>query len=168
MRTATIAFFAGAALGGALASALVSRGGGGAPPVAPSNQAAPAGAPAGALQVNLYRFDVNPDELGEFDEWMSFLRARRPEVLATLEREKMYVEAIFRGQGDQRGKVYWVTVKGEGGAAVDTSPHEVDRRHNEYFGRVIKKGSRLTMTGDPWFVAPFLTDAIERQPAGGP
>ncbi len=64
--------------------------------------------------------------------------------------------------------MYWVTVQGEGGASVDDSPHEVDRKHNECFRRVIKKGSRLTMAGDPWFVAPFLTDAMARHRRDGP
>jgi Family of unknown function (DUF6176) len=155
MRTVIIAFVAGAAVGGAGGYALSAWRG--APVPGP---AAAVGAPSSALQVRLYRFDVNPDGQAELDEWMNFLRARRPEVLATLGREKMYVEAIFRGEGDQASKVYWVTVQGEGGASVDDSPHEVDRKHNEYFRRVIAKGSRLTMEGDPWFVAPFLTDAI--------
>lgn len=168
MRTAIIAFVAGVALGGGFGYALVAGGGGTQPVALPGPAAAAGAAPAGALQVRLYRFDVNPDEGAELDEWLGFLRARRPEVLETLGREKMYVEAIFRGEGDQAGKVYWVTVQGEGGASVDDSPHEVDRKHNEYFRRVIKRGSRLTMAGDPWFVAPFLTDAMAKHRHDGP
>lgn len=46
--------------------------------------------------VELTRFRVKPGMSHKVDEWLKFLNDNMEGVLLTLEREKMYVETIFR------------------------------------------------------------------------
>ena len=48
------------------------------------------------MQVELTRFKVKPGMSSVVDEWLKFLNDNMEGVLLTLEREKMYVETIFR------------------------------------------------------------------------
>lgn len=141
------AFVAGGLITGALASRLEAR----------HAIAAPPGLP---VRVTMYRFEMNPGALGAFDRWMQFQRDNRPAIIGTLEREWMYVEAMFRDTVAQPDVIYWLAVDGEGGAAVDDSPLEVDRKHNEFMREVIRRGSRRVMKTEFSLLPPFLDSAI--------
>lgn len=85
------------------------------------------------MRVELTRFRVLSGKSKEVDEWMAFLNEHLPEVLLTLEQEKMYVETIFREVNDGVEYLYWYSVQGEDGLAVEASQHEVDRVHLAYW-----------------------------------
>lgn len=87
--------------------------------------------------MRLYRFELKKTELGTFDEWMKFLSDERPAVLETLARERMYVEGIFRDRERESNVIYWLTVKGTGGASVESSPLPVDQKHIEFMNRTV-------------------------------
>ena len=107
---------------------------------------------AEAMQVELSRFRVKPNCSGIVEEWIAFLNDNMREVLVTLEGERMYVESIFTECIDGVDYMYWYTVQGEGGDAVENSEHWIDKKHIEYWQACIDKAypaadlpSRVTM-----------------------
>ena len=65
------------------------------------------------------------------------LNERMPETLATLEREQMHVEVIFRERVGDDEFLSWFSIQGEGGERPETSPHELDRLHLEFWRECI-------------------------------
>lgn len=89
------------------------------------------------MKVELTRFRVRPGQSARVDEWMKMLNDRRAECRATLERERMYVEVIFRERTGGEEFLYWFSIQGEEGERVESSPHEIDRDHLEFWGECI-------------------------------
>ncbi|MBO1580869.1 DUF6176 family protein [Bacillus sp. XF8] len=85
------------------------------------------------MNVELTRFKVKPGKSQRVDEWMKLLNDHMKEVLLTLDDEKMYVETIFREIRDGEEYLYWYSVQGEGGIAVEASRHEIDKKHLEFW-----------------------------------
>lgn len=112
------------------------------------------------LKATLYRFEINKGMQHEFNEWMRWHYDEYAAIIETLEREKMYAEAIFTDSVNQPGVLYWLTIDGEGGAHVDTSPLKVDSVHNAYMKAVLRKGSRSELTTEFYLVPDFLKQAI--------
>ena len=90
------------------------------------------------MRVELSRFQVRKGKSGLVDEWMEFLNKYLPEVLLTLQDEKMYVETIFRESTAEGEFLYWYSVQGDGGKRVDQSMHWVDQKHLEYWQECIE------------------------------
>ncbi|HEY7700323.1 MAG TPA: DUF6176 family protein [Vicinamibacteria bacterium] len=78
--------------------------------------------PSEPLNVVLYRFELQPEKLDRFEEWARFEHAHHQETLETLEREKTVFEAIFRDREREKDVIYWLAIREEGGATVETSP----------------------------------------------
>ncbi|EEM15057.1 hypothetical protein bpmyx0001_40780 [Bacillus pseudomycoides DSM 12442] len=76
---------------------------------------------------------MKPGKSHRVDEWMKMLNDHMKEVLLTLNDEKMYVETIFREIRDGEEYLYWYSVQGEGGIAIEASRHEVDKKHLEFW-----------------------------------
>lgn len=70
---------------------------------------------------------------------MRALQDRRAECVATLEREHMRYESIFKSQFDGRMYLSWFSVQGEDGSALEGSPFEIDRLHMDYWDRCIDR-----------------------------
>ena len=87
--------------------------------------------------VELTRFRVKPGMSHKVDEWLKFLNDNMEGVLLTLEREKMYVETIFREELNGEEYLYWYSVQGEQGENVETFNHEIDKKHLEYWEQCI-------------------------------
>lgn len=127
-----------------------------------ANTSMPSGLLQHPLQVTLYRFELNDDKLDKFDEWMTFYQNNLPATVATLERERMYFEAMFRDRVNQKNVVYWLAVNGEGGASGDSSPLEIDKKHKEYMKEILKRGSRQTLSTEFVLIPPFIEAAIDQ------
>lgn len=84
-------------------------------------------------KIELSRFRVLPNKTALVDEWMAYLNDNLPAVLLTLEREKMYVETIFRETLNGEEFLYWYSIQDEGGLSVEHSEHEVDIVHLNYW-----------------------------------
>lgn len=82
------------------------------------------------LNTELTRLKIKEGKNQKVEEWMDMLRDNLPATLATLEGEKMYVEAIF--SDFEEGFMYWFSVQGEGGIDVHDSDHDVDKKHIEF------------------------------------
>lgn len=99
----------------------------------------PSSIPAG-LVVELSRAKVLPGASHEADRWMQMLDDRSEECVATLDRERMAVEIIFRLKEDGEDYLFWVAIKGAGGASLDSSEHAIDRDHQTQARRTKEPG----------------------------
>jgi len=81
------------------------------------------------MKVELSRFRVKRGKSSRVDDWLRMLNANMDEVLQTLEREQMKLEVIFREVVDGEEYLYWLSVQGEAGEPVTTSPFPVDQKH---------------------------------------
>jgi hypothetical protein len=99
----------------------------------------PASIPPG-VRVELSRARIKPGMSGEVDRWLRMLNDRLDECVATLDRERMAVEVIFRDRDEQGEWMYVVSIQGEGGEGLDTSPHAIDRDHAEFSRRCKEPG----------------------------
>jgi hypothetical protein len=89
------------------------------------------------MRVELSRFRVKKDKASRVDEWMKILNDRIDECVQTLDREQMRLEFIFREISNGEEYLYWCTLQGEQGQAVETSSFEIDRIHRELFEECI-------------------------------
>ncbi|PSL50732.1 hypothetical protein B0H94_1024 [Salsuginibacillus halophilus] len=94
------------------------------------------------MKVELTRFKVKEGKSKQVDEWMRFLNEHMEDVLLTLENEKMYVETIFREVVDNQEYLYWYSVEGEGGQAIEESNHWVDQKHLAFWEACIDETYR--------------------------
>ena len=91
------------------------------------------------LHVELSRGKVKPGQSAEADRWMQMLDDRSDECVATLDRERMAIEIIFRLKEDGEDYLYWVSIFGPGGAGLDLSL-PIDRDHDAMGRRVKEPG----------------------------
>jgi hypothetical protein len=110
--------------------------------------------------VTLYRFELQPDKLARFDDWVAFEHAHHAETIATLEREKMYAEAIFRDHEHQPDVIYWLTINGKG-EHTDTSPLDIDKQYLSFMRETLKPGARRTLATEYALVPDFIVRAID-------
>lgn len=89
------------------------------------------------MRVELKRFRIKRGKSDRVDEWMKTLNDRRNECLATLERERMYVEVIFRERTSEDEFLYWFSIQGEDAEPIQTSAHAIDRTHLEFWAECI-------------------------------
>ena len=112
--------------------------------------------------VELTRFRVKPGMSHKVDEWLKFLNDNMEGVLLTLEREKMYVETIFREKCDDEEDLYWYSIQGENGIRVEESDSWIDKKHLEYWDECIDKNYYVEMSMQvsmiPHHIANLMTD----------
>ncbi|HAM79538.1 DUF6176 family protein [Ornithinibacillus bavariensis] len=89
------------------------------------------------MNVELTRFKVKEGKSEKVDEWLKFLNDNMKDVLLTLEDEKMYVETIFRETLNGEAYLYWYSVQGEGGQAVEESESWIDKKHLQFWDECI-------------------------------
>lgn len=112
------------------------------------------------LRAKLQRFEVIEGKERRFEEWMNYLRAERAAAVETLEGEKMYFEAVFSDTTDGKTYAFWMTFKGEGGKPVESSKHELDKKHLEFWNECIRKGSRKVFETEFHLTPGFFDEAI--------
>lgn len=89
------------------------------------------------MNVELTRFRVKKGKSEQVNEWLRFLNEHMKDVLITLEDEKMYVETIFRENLNGDEYLYWYSIQGEGGQAVEESENWIDKKHLQYWQECI-------------------------------
>lgn len=82
------------------------------------------------MTVELSRATVLPGKSAEADRWMAMLQERHAECVATLDRERMAVEVVFRSR-EQDGAEYlwWFSLRGSDDATLEGSPFAIDADH---------------------------------------
>jgi len=98
----------------------------------------PASIPPG-LVVELSRAKVKPGASAEADKWMKMLNDRLDECVASLDRERMAIEIVFRLREDGEDYLFWMSVRGEAGAGLDMEL-PIDRDHVEQGTRTKEPG----------------------------
>lgn len=97
----------------------------------------PSSIPPG-LHVELSRRRVRAGASELVDEWMAMLNRRLDECVATLDRERMAVEVVFRQTSPDGSEwMYWMTIRGDGEPML-TSEHQLDHDHMEYGRRCLE------------------------------
>jgi hypothetical protein len=91
------------------------------------------------LVLELSRGKVLPGASAEADRWMAMLNDRLDECVATLDRERMAVEIVFRLREDGTEHLYWVAIKGAGGSGLDPAD-PIDRDHEAQARRTKQPG----------------------------
>jgi hypothetical protein len=91
------------------------------------------------LVLELSRGTVLPGASAEADRWMAMLDDRLDECVATLDRERMAVEIVFRLREDGTEHLYWVAIKGAGGSGLDPAD-PIDRDHEAQARRTKQPG----------------------------
>src|SRR6266700_3879486 len=91
------------------------------------------------MTVELSRGTVLPGRSDQADRWMAMLRERHAECVASLDRERMSVEVVFRSkEPDGTEHLWWFSLKGDQGAGLEDSPFPIDADH-EAQGRRTKE-----------------------------
>ena len=85
----------------------------------------------------LITFPVKQGKKARAEEWMHTLLARQAECVATLDREAMHFETIFRSQSNGRTYLSWFSVQEPSGESVHTSPLPIDTVHMEFWRECI-------------------------------
>jgi Family of unknown function (DUF6176) len=114
-----------------------------------------------AFTTELETFAVKLGAEHRVDAWMAMLETQRREVVATLDREHMHVESIFRSKRGERTYLTWYSIQGNHGAHVRSSPFEVDRLHLQYWNECIDESippERFVHVLD--FLPPSVEQAI--------
>lgn len=119
------------------------------------------------LVVKLHRFQLKPNQLEEFDRWIAFEHAHHGETTATLEREHMYAESIFRDREHDPTTIYWAELRGAGGAPVGSSPLPIDKVYEGFMQRTIVPGSHAVLQPEYTLVPSFLLESIASHEAAG-
>jgi hypothetical protein len=91
------------------------------------------------LAVKLSRAKVLPGASSEADRWMTMLNERVDECVATLDRDRMAVEIIFRLKENGEDYLFWVEVLGADGAGLDLD-NPIDQDHFEQAKRTKEPG----------------------------
>ena len=91
------------------------------------------------LSVELSRAKVLPGASAEADRWMRMLNDRLEECVATLDRERMAIEIVFRLREGDDEYLYWVAVRGRHGAGLDLDL-PIDRDHEAQARRTKEPG----------------------------
>lgn len=98
------------------------------------------GLPAG-MTVELSRATVLPGRSEEADRWMAMLRERHAECVATLDRERMAVEVVFRSRADDgTDYLWWFSLRGSDGSTLEDSPFPIDADHEAQARRTKEPG----------------------------
>jgi hypothetical protein len=114
------------------------------------------------LQVRLHRVEIRADGLGRYADWQRFLHDRHRDAVATLAREHMFVEAMFRDPAHDPRTLYWLEVRDDAGAHDNDSGQEIDREHERYMREVLRNDSWSVLDTENVLVAPFVQDAVAR------
>jgi hypothetical protein len=102
------------------------------------HDAAMRGLPSVPLKVRLYRFELKPDHLDDFEKWVAFERTNPAATLATLEGEKMYFEAVMHDPAQEPETIYWIAVDGPRDVNVTPPTYPIDVGYRELEANVLK------------------------------
>lgn len=112
------------------------------------------------LQATLYRFQINSRNKKVFDDWVKWHQMEKEAIATTMEREKMYVESVFRDTLNNPDVIYWLAFEGTGGESYSTSNLAADQKHAAYMKQILIKGSKVKLKTDFLMLPPFLEKSI--------
>jgi len=115
------------------------------------------------MKVELTRMHIKEGMSARVDEWFATLNARHEECIETLEREKMYVESIFREKIGEEEFLYWFAIQGEGGERMETSPFPIDAIHRAFSAECVDRSKpRSDMEPEVLLIAPHVAESLNK------
>jgi hypothetical protein len=84
------------------------------------------------MKVELTKLRIKPGKSSRVDEWLKMINERIDEAVATLDREGMKLEVIFRELIGEHEYLNWFTIQDETGEPIETSPFDLDRESREF------------------------------------
>lgn len=112
------------------------------------------------VTAHLYRMSIHQDKQAIFKDWVNWHSQEKEAINATMEREKMYAEAVFRDTVNDPGVIYWLAISGEGGKNYDISPLPADQKHKAYMKQILVKGSGSVLKTEFLMLPPFAESSI--------
>jgi hypothetical protein len=113
------------------------------------------------MKVELTRLRIKDGMSSRVDEWHETLNARKAECLETLEREKMYVETIFREKINDEEFLYWFSIQGENAESIDTSPFPIDAIHKSFGDECVDRTHpKVDIEASVVLIAPEIAEKI--------
>lgn len=115
------------------------------------------------MNIELTRLKVKPGKSERVDEWFATLNARKAECLETLEREKMFVEAIFREKIGDEEFIYWFSIQGEDPDHLETSPFPIDAIHRAFGHECIEPPDpKIDLPAQVALIAPEIAKILQK------
>lgn len=112
------------------------------------------------VAAKLYRMRINKAQLPTYQDWVAWHTLEKTAVNATMEREKMYAEALFRDTINEPDAIYWLAISGEGGKTYQGSPLPADKKHAAYMKQILVKGSGSVLKTEFLMLPPFEENTI--------
>jgi len=113
------------------------------------------------VKIELSRIRIKDGKSARVDEWFATLNARKSECIETLEREKAYIEAIFREKIGGAEFLYWFIVQGENGESLETSPFPIDAIHRAFAEECLDRSHpRFDWDADVALLFPPIAEMI--------
>jgi len=112
------------------------------------------------ISATLYRFKIKKGQLKTYRDWIDWHSREKGPINATMERENMYVESVFRDTINEPDFFYWLSFNGTGGESYTTSNMSVDKKHEAYLKRFLVNGARVMLKTDFLMLPPFLEKSI--------
>ena len=113
------------------------------------------------MKVELTRIRIKDGMSSRVDEWFATLNARKAECIETLEREKMYVETIFREKIGDEEFLYWFSIQGENAESIATSPFPIDAIHKAFGDECVDRTvPRQDIEASVVMIAPEIAEKI--------
>ncbi|WP_462268041.1 DUF6176 family protein [Mucilaginibacter sp.] len=117
------------------------------------------------VQAVLHRLRINTAQMPVYQDWVNWHEREYGPVVATMEREQMYAEAVFRDTLHEPDFIYWLELKGPDGAHYDSSPLPADRKHAEYMRQILVKGTHTQLKTEFLMLPSFVEHSIGRHQA---
>lgn len=114
------------------------------------------------VTAKLYRMRINHDRFATYQEWVDWHSKAKTAINATMEREKMYAEAVFRDTIHEPDVIYWLAISGEGGKTYQSSPLPADKKHEAYMKQILIKGSGTVLKTEFLMLPPFAEHSIKK------
>ena len=114
----------------------------------------------GELHVELPRHRVRAGQSAEVDRWMQMLRDRREDCLATLSRDGLAIEVIFRTREQDADVLYWFEIGSRAAdltSVADEHLTPIDRDALDY-GRRAKEPGHTSLDVE----LLLMPEAVER------
>ena len=114
------------------------------------------------MKVELSRIRIKDGMSRWVDEWFATLNARKAACIETLDREKMFVESIFREKIGDEEFLYWFSIQGENGESLETSPFPIDAIHRAFGVECVDRSyPRMDIDAEVVFLNPKIEEIVD-------
>lgn len=112
------------------------------------------------LQIHLHRTAIRGGKPDRHGVWQRVLLQHQDGAVATLAREPMSVEAMFRNVDRDPQTLYRLEVLDAAGTGMDDATAEIDREHLRCMREVLRKDRHALLKTNDALAAPFVQAAI--------